>query len=565
MVLSCDSTNDEYVDGVHIRLAGEPDGLNPILIRSGYSQQVVKKIFQPLMEFDPHTLELEPVLAVASPLVERIDTGKLMGGVAYTYEIKSEATWDDGSPVLASDVLFTYKAIFLPQVQNAFRSYLDFFRSFVIDENNTKRFTIFTDRRYFMAEVVCGNIEILPEHIYDPQKILRDFALEDLITIQESDTLFKNKMLQDISEQLLESHHTTQLDQIQGSGAYRLTEWNTGQGLRLERKTNWWGEGLNAKSLQANVKELRYSIIPDANAAISLLKEERLDVMTGIPSRQYAELQNDDYLSKKYNWSTPTQLSFMYITLNRKKKGLSDQRIRKALAFCLPVRTIIDQVMYGLAQPTVGPFAPDSEYYNDDLALIPLQLDSAKFLLAEAGWIDSNNNGIVDKKINGRLTELSLRLEIGTGSETGKAMALLFQESARKAGIDIQVQAVEFTQLIANLRKGAFDMTYMLSGYPPGEPDPSQHWYAGRENKGRSNYSGFGSAASDALIDELKQSLDKEERKKKYQKLQSMIYQDQPVLFVAVPQNKVAIHKRFKGVASQRWPGFFPQNFTFNK
>ena len=96
----------------YVRLSGEPERLNPLTTEEANAMQVMSYMFPTLLDFDPKTLELTPVLAKSRPIIATIDTGKLKGGTSYTYEIRDEAMWDNGTPVTAADFVFTVKATF---------------------------------------------------------------------------------------------------------------------------------------------------------------------------------------------------------------------------------------------------------------------------------------------------------------------------------------------------------------------------------------------------------------------------------------------------------------------
>ncbi len=562
---SCYSEAVNEEDIVRARLEREPGGLIPLLVRSSYSGQLVKQLFQPLMEFDSESLQLVPVLAVGAPEKVILTDGPFKGGVAYTYELRENARWENGTPVLASDYVFTFKNIFNPHLRSSFRPYLGFLKTISIDDKNPRKFTVFIDEQYFMAETILGNIELMPEYFYDPKGLLKSFDFAQLTDDTQQEALKKEEGLKELAASMQESHRAQDFNLISGSGPYRVTEWELGQYVRLEKKEDWWGDQEKGKQFAAIPQAIRYSIIPDPSAAISLLKAGDLDVMPGIPTRQFIELQKDDFCSKNYHWASLPQLSYIFIALNRKNPKLEQLNVRKALAHTLDLDQVIDQSLHGLAKKTIGPFSPESPYYNKQLSPRTLQLDTARHLLKEAGWIDSNGNGIVDKKINGQLVEMTLLLDRSVKYEESESIVLMFRENARKVGIDIQIQSLEFSKLSDRLRSRAFEMTYSQRSYAPGEVDPSGTWYAGKEGAGRNNYSGFGNAESDQLIDEIRKSLDQTERYEKYRKLQELIYRDQPVLFIAVPQRNIAIHRRFEAKPSQRRPGYFPEQFVLKK
>ena len=124
---------------VNVRLAAEPDKLNPLLSLNGYSAQVEEQLFMSMQQFDPITLSLQPLLIREIPKHEFIESGQFQGGVAYTFELMEEVRWDNGQPVLASDYIFTLKAMLNPKVAAAaYRSYFDFLGDVETDINNPR-------------------------------------------------------------------------------------------------------------------------------------------------------------------------------------------------------------------------------------------------------------------------------------------------------------------------------------------------------------------------------------------------------------------------------------------
>ncbi|MCI4650989.1 ABC transporter substrate-binding protein, partial [Phaeodactylibacter sp.] len=148
-----DQTNQGIApESVSLQLDAEPDQLNPVLTISNYSNTIIGATFSYLQRLNPTTLELEPALAVSAPEVKILEEGPYAGGVSYTFEIRPEAIWDNGSPVTAEDFLFTMKATFNPKVPAApYRVYLSFIKEVEIDAENPKRFTVYSDQKYIIG------------------------------------------------------------------------------------------------------------------------------------------------------------------------------------------------------------------------------------------------------------------------------------------------------------------------------------------------------------------------------------------------------------------------------
>ncbi|MEL6989364.1 MAG: hypothetical protein AAGK97_16250, partial [Bacteroidota bacterium] len=99
---------------IKIRIADEPDRLNPMLAGSANATQIFAHLLQPLVEFDPHTLKESPILVKSLPIETKIQEGPYKGGIAFDYEIRDDAVWEDGQAVTIDDYLFTIKAVFSP-------------------------------------------------------------------------------------------------------------------------------------------------------------------------------------------------------------------------------------------------------------------------------------------------------------------------------------------------------------------------------------------------------------------------------------------------------------------
>ena len=111
----------------------------PLLSRTSYAREVAAHLFLPLLDFDPETFDLVPVLAISRPEILTTTDGQ----TSYTFELRPEAKWNNGSPVTAADYIFTLKLIFHPNISTArFRAYLDFIDHIEVDSSNLRRFTV---------------------------------------------------------------------------------------------------------------------------------------------------------------------------------------------------------------------------------------------------------------------------------------------------------------------------------------------------------------------------------------------------------------------------------------
>ncbi len=169
------STADEALH-LQVAMRVEPNGLNPFLTTQSAARQVRELIFHSLTSLDPQTFEEVPLLA-SIPDVQR-EPG---GGVSYSYLINDQATWPNGLPVTAADVIFSLKAVMNPLVPaGAYRTYYYNIDNIITSPNNERRFRIVTKQPYLLAQQALGSLVVYPEYAYDPDHLLRNVRVTDL-------------------------------------------------------------------------------------------------------------------------------------------------------------------------------------------------------------------------------------------------------------------------------------------------------------------------------------------------------------------------------------------------
>jgi len=538
-----------------IRTVGEPDRLNPLLTVSNYATQINMHIFQYLLTVDPDNMEFIPQLATALPEVSELDDG----GAAYTFTIHEAAVWDDGSPVTAYDYVFTLKAVYNPLVQaQAFRPYLALIDRIEIDEANPKTFTVYVeDKGLEDVEYIGNTIQILPRYHYDPEGLLSDIALEDLMDSEKAQRLAdQNPKLQQFADRFNDTRYSRDPEYIEGSGPYRLVRWEPNQEIVLEKKEDHWTQALlqQYRGLAAYPESMTFQPIENEATVVAAIRSEEIDVVPELTPDNFKQLKQSEEVSARYNFFTPSRLTYAYIAVNTTLPKLSDKRVRQALAHCIDVGEIIDVFYKGYAQPIANPVPPNLEFYNDELDPYAFNIERARSLLAEAGWEDSNGNGTVDKMIDGQRTELEIDLSTST-RERSRNVALLIQDNASKAGISIQLDSKEARSLLEDFRSRDYELA-SVGRRMSNTWNPKQNWYTEGDNR-----TGFGTARSDSLIDAILTANDRQHRNELYKELQRIIYDQQAEILILAPQALVVIHKRFDASTWPIDPNFRPEFF----
>ncbi len=550
---------------IYVRLANEPDRLNPMTTVNTYSRSVIEQIHASLMTFDPVSLELVPQLVKSAPEVGEHEDGT----ISYTYELREEANWPDGKPVSAKDVAFSFKAMFNPKVNSApYRGYFDFIGDIVVYPDEPGKFSVIANKKYILAEPAISNMVVLPEHIFDPEKIMASYQLSDLVDAEKAEKLMKSDLaLSRFAEQFNGPDFSRKKEFIVGAGPYELDSWEEGNKIVLKRKQNWWADAVVDKnsSLIAYPSEVVFRILKDQKTAVTALKAGELDAAGQLDSKDFSELSDNKFVLEQFDLHTPTSANVYYIGINGKNPKLNDKRVRRALAHLIDVDAVIELLYDGYAERLVGPFPKIRPYYHKDLPLIEYDVNKAIALLEEAGWQDSDDDGVFDKMIDGQKVDMELSYLTTQSSEFGSKLSLMFQENASKAKVRVNILSKEFRAISADLSNRDFELVSRAYGLDPLPDDPKQFWHTSSDTPNGSNRWGFGDAESDALIDSIRTTLDETERAVLYKQFQELFYEEQPIIMLFSPKEKIAISKRLKGEPTILKPGFQVNTFEVLK
>lgn len=550
------STFKRAIDEIIVHELTEPVTLNPITAADAPSLYVLENIYLNLISLDPFSLQLVPVLAKSLPTHAENEKGEQF----YTYEIRQEAVWDNGKPITAKDVEFTLKATKNPKVDDAHnRVYYDLIQDIILYEDNPRKFTIVLKEKYLKAILISGDITVLPSEICDPKGLMNNFSVKQLAI--ESKKLADDPNIIEFANWFNSEKFQREKDYVISCGPYELEEWITGQKVVLKRKDHWWGDALKGANsfFNAEPNRLIFQTINDYASAVTALKGENIDVMRSIPVKMFMELKSSEKTKANYNFYTPDQLAYYNFGINSKLPKFSDKTTRQALAHLVDVNKIIEVAAYGMGMPTIGPIYPEyKKFYNSDIKPYAYDLEKAKQMLAEAGWVDSDGNGMVDKELNGKREDFIIKLAYNNGNEARKIIASMFQEEARKVGISVEVIGQDMSIFVETKKKHDFEMYVGGFQSSPVPDDPKQVFHSTSANDGGSNYVSFGNPESDELIEKIRVELDEEKRAVMFKRLQEIIHEEACHLFLYFPTERICIHKRIENAKTTiRRPGYW--------
>jgi peptide/nickel transport system substrate-binding protein len=326
-----------------------------------------------------------------------------------------------------------------------------------------------------------------------------------------------------------------------GSGPFVFEEWVTGGQIVLVKSDNYWGE------TAPHVDKIVYRVINDNNASLQALKSGEID-LAGLSPEQYEleasqpSFRENFYVEKTYSPIPGYFDNMSYIGWNARRPQFSDKRVRRALTMLLDRKTLLEKVWRNLGRITTGYHSPDAPEYNPDIVPIPFDPEGAVKLLEEAGWVDTNSDGVRDK--DG--TEFKFEFVYSPGSSEVDILATTYQENLTKAGIEVTLRPLEFATILESVQNRTFD-SVALGWSMPAETDPYQLWHTSQTENG-SNYTNFGNAESDKLIDDGRLEFDRDKRIVLYHRLHQMLHDAQNYTFLYNRLRVVAASKRFQNV-----------------
>ncbi len=312
-----------------------------------------------------------------------------------------------------------------------------------------------------------------------------------------------------------------------GIGPYRFDSWERGGAIRLTRNEDYHGQ------LPA-IEAIEYRVMPDATARLNSLragdlhyipleptqyKNEILD--GGTPGFQNGDLQHELYQGPAYR----------YLGWNADGRFFNDRRVRTAMTHAFDRQLLLEQNFYGLGTLITGPFSMQSPDYDHDLPVHEFDLNRAAALLDEAGWTDSNGDGIREKMIDGQSVDFEFGMvTYGYRPEFVAAMEHYRNDLAR-IGVRMNVEPVEWAVMVTRMEEKDFDA--YTGGWVLGwENDPYQIWHSSPADEPRSsNRVGFRNPEADAIIEQVRETFGTEERAELLQRFHGIIYEEQPYTF----------------------------------
>jgi len=414
--------------------------------------------------------------------------------------MRDDLTWSDGEPITAHDVEYSYRLIMTSAVPiPAVRSGMEKLAYVKAYDDHT---LVYFHTASLATNVWNLNFPIVPKHVYEGS------ALED--------------------PTLVTSDYHTQLERepVVG-GAYEFERRDRGQQVLLKRRESWYthdGQQVRDKPYFAKV---RHRVLEDGNTRLNALKSSDVDEAELAAEQWITQTDGDDF----YRHNTKArgdEFTFFYIGWNLQSPLFDDLRVRRALAMTLDYDEMLRDLCYGLYPQCHGMYHPNAWAFPDDPPeLFSQDLDAAEDLLDEAGWDDSDYDGVRDKEIGGRLVPLEFSLIVSSKPDR-IAICNLFRENLDSIGIRCNVQPLEAAVMQQRMFDKSFEAAF--SGWGAGaDPYTSKNIFGTGEDR---NYGSYSNPEVDRLFEEAEKEFDREKRADLYGKIHNLVFEDQPYLFL---------------------------------
>ncbi|WP_099354210.1 peptide-binding protein [Fredinandcohnia onubensis] len=485
--------SNEPVDGgdLVVGSAGSPTLFNPYFSTDTASSDIEGFIYNGLV-----TVNLD--LEVTNDLAEEITPSE--DGLEYTVKLKQGVKFHDGEEMTADDVVFSYMLMKNPDVVSERKSNFESMEKVEKIDDYTVKFTLNKVDVTFYPTTL--SYSVLPEHI-----------------------------LGDVDPATLHEHEFNTKSPI-GTGPFKFVEWKDGEYVKVEAFDDYFDGRPHLNSITT-----RY--VADANALIAALQAGEIDMYNAVPGTEVDTVKTIEGTKVENGLA----LSYTFLGFNQKDERFKDKKVRQAFTHAVNKEAIVESIMNGAGQPATAPDSPLMWTYNDDVPQFEYDLEKAKALLKEAGWEDTNGNGIVDK--DGK--EMSFSIKTNQGNKIREDIAVVLQQQFKEIGVEAKPEIVEWSAFIEQISAPNWEYEAMILGWALSTfPDQYDIFHSSQAAEGL-NMTWYSNPEADKLMEEARQTTDIEKYKEIHKDLYNILVEDQAYTFLYYPEEFRAMPEELQG------------------
>lgn len=489
---SAAAVENPVIGGTLVRhLESDCRTLNWVLYNTNYENYVLRLLYDNLLDYN-EKFDVVPVLAESYSVSD--DNREI------TILLREGLTWHDGHPITTEDVEFTMNKILDPTVPAVNKE--SWFSKLSKTENIDERTIKFIWKEAYAPAVhALTQFAPIPKHIYGEGDFLTHPANRAPI----------------------------------GSGAFTFEEWQTGQTISVVRNENYYARN-------AFLDRVVFKIIPDRTVALNALKTGEMDEMR-VRQAQWDTQTNDRAFKSRFNKSFYYTPQYNYLAWNCRSVWFKDPRVRTAMSLLFDRPGVNEQIYSDFAKLVSGPFYINSWAYNNAIEPLPFDPTRAASLLDEAGWVDTDNDGVREK--DG--VKFEFDFNIASGNRVATQWAEILQQACAKVGINVRIRPLEGATYFEKVFKGEYDGA-ALAWILDNDPDLFDTFHSSQVPPKGLNHAFYSNQEVDRLLEEGRVEFNIEARARIYHEVHRLIHEDQPYTFVNAVPEKRPINKRVGNV-----------------
>jgi len=500
-------------------LRGEPKTLNPLIAADARSREVIGVMQADLVHINRATQLTEPSLAKSWKVSPN--------GLEYTLVLRQGIKFSDGQPLDADDVLFTFR-VYLDEKVHATQHDFLIVGGKPISVRKLDAYTLVFQlaKPYGAGERLFDGFYILPRHLLEKQ--YQEGKFDQVGTLATAASAWA------------------------GLGPFRLKEYVAGQRLVLERNPYYWKTDLKGNRLPY-LDDLVYLFVQNADAQVLKFQSGETDVISQIGAENFTVLSRQQYGYNMTDAGPGLEYYFLFFNLSeagektpaemlRKQKWFREVKFRQAVSAAVDREAIVRLVYQGRGAPLWGLVAPGNRRWgNEKLAHPARSLERARTLLKEAGFSWNNGPNGESRLLDAEGKPVEFSILTSSSNANYPKMAALVQDDLRQLGMRVQVVPLEFRSLLDRvLQTKEFDAC--LLGLVSFDADPTADtnvWLSSGGshlwNPSQAHPATAWEAEIDRLMEQQLAAPSYEQRKKLYDRLQEILAEEQPMIFLASP------------------------------
>ena len=526
---------------VYFILNGDPKTLNPALAQETTSTAVIGPLFSGLTRLNLKTMRPEPDLAQRWEVSE--------DGRVWTFYLRKNVRWSDGTPFTADDVVFTFNEVYYnDEIPSSARDILTVKGKRIKVEKIDDHTVRFILPEPFAPFLNALSVEILPKHKLE--RYVREGTFNTAWNVN------------------------TDPKEIVGTGPWVIKEYVKGQRVVYERNPYYWERDEEDRRLPYITRRVGI-IVSDPDTAMLKFKNGEVDYI-GLRPQDVQQVARIERSLKVYDLGSTPSTTFLVFNQNPrskvpkyKLKWFQNRTFRIAISHAIDREGISYLVYNGLAKPLYTPITEASRPYYDEsyYPKFEYDLEKAKRLLESIGFKDRDGDGILEDPEG---HDLEFTLITNAGNKERETIGNIIKEDLKKIGIKVHFQPIDFNSLVSRLTSPPYDWEAVIIGLT-GSIDPHfgrnvwhssglLHMWNPRQKEPQTEWE----RKVDELIDRGAVEMDFEKRVRIYKEAFRIITEEQPMIFIATPKSMLAVYDKFGNLFPTVW-GWYEENRLFLK